>query len=90
MSASTPSASKTIAWLLAILLIGVVALYSWHNENQVETVAGKDAEIAQSAQLLSAKEQELGQALAAEQALRVEMDAMNTRNETERFSLEFV
>lgn len=87
MPASTPSASKTLAWLLAILLIGVVALYDWHNANQAETLAGKDAEIAQSAQLFSAKEQELGLARAAEQGLRLEMDALNTRHDNEKREL---
>jgi len=87
MPASTPSAAKTIAWLLAILLIGVVTLYSWHNKNQAKTLAGKDVEIAHSAQLLTTKEQELGQAQAAEQKLRAQMDAINTRHEKEKQEL---
>jgi outer membrane protein OmpA-like peptidoglycan-associated protein len=87
MPASTPSASKTLAWLLAIVLIGVVALYDWHNANQAEVLAGKDAQIAQSAELFSAKEQELGHARAAEQGLRLEMDALNTRHDNEKREL---
>lgn len=87
MPASTPSATRLIAWLLAILLVGVVALYSWHNENQKIALAGMDTKIAESAQLLSAKEQELAKANAAEQGMRGEMDAMNTRHDNEKQTL---
>lgn len=87
MSASTPSASKTLVWNLAIVLIGVVVLYSWHNQKQKEILAAKDAKIAQSVQLVSAKEQELGKARATEQALHGEMDALKTRHQNEKQDL---
>lgn len=80
MPESQPSASNTLVWLLAILLIGVVALYTWHNGNQDEILAGKDAEITQSAQLVADTEQKLGLAQQTEQALRGDIDALNTQH----------
>jgi outer membrane protein OmpA-like peptidoglycan-associated protein len=88
MSDSAPSVSKTIAWLLAILLIGVVALYSWHNEKQAQNIADKDAEISKSTQLLSAKDQAIDQTKEAEQGLRAEIGTLSSRYDSEKKALE--
>ena len=72
MSESTPSAYKTFAWLLVILLIGVVALYNWHNENQAEILAGKDVKIAESAQFVEERERQLAESEESSRTLRAE------------------
>ncbi len=87
MPESTPSASRTLVWLLAILLIGVMALYGWHNDNQMKTIAGKDADIARSAELLADSEKKMGQLQEKEQALRSEIDALTKQHDGEKQEL---
>jgi outer membrane protein OmpA-like peptidoglycan-associated protein len=87
MAESTPSASKTLSWLLAVLLIGVVALYSWYNGKQAEIMSGKDEEIARSAERLAGSEQMLGQALETEKGLQAEIDTLSTTHEAEKQDL---
>ena len=76
MSESNPSAYKTFSWLLVILLIAVVALYNWHNENQTEILAVKDAEIARSAQFVVERERQLAQSEESSRTLRAEKNKL--------------
>ena len=76
MSESNPSAYKTFSWLLVILLIAVVALYNWHNENQTEILAVKDAEIAKSAQFVVERERQLAQSEESSRTLRAEKNKL--------------
>jgi outer membrane protein OmpA-like peptidoglycan-associated protein len=82
MSDSTPSVCKTISWLLAIFLVGAVALYSWHNKNQTKVLAGKDAQIAQSAQLLGDLKHKLAQSEEASGTLRADKQELTGKLET--------
>jgi chemotaxis protein MotB len=77
MSESTPSLYKTVSWLLAILLIGVTALYRWHDGNQREILARKEARIAKSAQLLASAEKKLGQLQETSRILRSEKQELS-------------
>jgi chemotaxis protein MotB len=77
MSESISSLYKTVSWLLAILLIGVTALYRWHGGNQREILARKEARIAESAQLLASTEKELGQLQKTSRILRSEKQKLS-------------
>lgn len=88
MPETTSSAYKTVSWLLAILLVGAVALLVWHGENRKEVLAGKDARIYQSTQLAVEAERKLGQSEETSNRLRAEtqklMDKLEAADQAQK------
>ncbi|MEA3277470.1 MAG: OmpA family protein [Pseudomonadota bacterium] len=87
MSEATPSVSKTLSWLLLIILIGVVSLYTWYQGTLEQGLTDKDAEIAQAAQRLKDTDEKLGLSLATEKDLRAEVDALHKQHQAEKQGL---
>jgi outer membrane protein OmpA-like peptidoglycan-associated protein len=76
MSESGAPVSRTLSWLLLIVLIGVYALYTWHEGVLRKELSAKDAELSQSAQRLSDAGTKLDASLKAEEELRGQMAAL--------------
>lgn len=87
MSEPTPSVSRTLIWLLLLMLIGVVALYSWYNDKQKEALTGKDTELAQAAQRLSEADTKYAGSLETQEGLRTEMDALIGQHQSQAQNL---
>ena len=81
MSESIPSPYKTFSWLLVILVIGVVALYSWNNESQNEAIAEKDSRIAEAARVQAETERRLDQSEETSEGLRAQNQELTNRLE---------
>lgn len=77
MSESIPSVCKTISWILAILLIGTIALYNWYIKNQNSVLAAKETRIAESAQRVTIARRELDQSKETLATLRSENQALS-------------
>jgi outer membrane protein OmpA-like peptidoglycan-associated protein len=76
MSDSGAPVSRTLSWLLLIVLIGVYALYSWHEGVLRKELSAKDAELAQAAQRVSDAGGRLDASLKTEEELRGQIEAL--------------
>lgn len=74
----TPASSiyKTLTWILVVALIGVYALYSWYDGTLKRGLAGKDEELAQTVQRLTAAETTAKSAAEVQAGLRAEIDRL--------------
>lgn len=70
---STGTIYKTLTWMLVVALVGLYALYSWYDGRLKQGLAGKDAEVADVAQRLSAAEASLRAAANTEAGLNAEI-----------------
>jgi outer membrane protein OmpA-like peptidoglycan-associated protein len=87
MSEKTGSVSVTLSWLLAIILIGVVALYSWYNEHQKRVLSDREAEIGAAAQQLADTEARLASSKETESRLEAEIADLTAKHQTETSEL---
>lgn len=72
-TAATGSIYKTLTWMLVVALVGLYALYNWYDGRLKQGLAGKDAQVAEVAQRLSAAEASLRAAATTEAGLNAEI-----------------
>lgn len=76
-----------LSWTLILMLVGLYALYSWHQGNLKESLAGKEAKLSETTQLLTAKDAKLDTSEQTIQGLQADIEALTGQYRQQEQSL---
>ena len=85
---TSSSVARSLSWLLAILLVGVVALLLWYHESTQQELTAREDSIARTTLQLTDSQAMLGQAKEKQEALTAEIAALEAQHQKNEAALQ--
>jgi len=72
---SGASVSRTLSWMVSLILVGVLVLYGWYTDKLKGDIGARDDQISETTQRLAQADEKIGLMAQTEEGLRADMAA---------------